>query len=173
MMVSHDKPTEPSTDTGTGATSSFTLPYPAHSLPFSEVLSRLSVSPSSGLELADAAHRLSQHGANALQASAGVQPLRILAEQVFNAMTLVLVLALGASFGIQAWIEGGILGGIIVFNIGLGFVQTLSAERTMESLKTLGSPRAVVVRGGRVLEVGTEEVVSCFFLFLPLWNSVG
>jgi hypothetical protein len=34
-------------------------------------------------------------------------------EQVFNSMTLVLLLAFGASSGIQAWIEGG----IIVFNL--------------------------------------------------------
>lgn len=151
-MVSHEKKDE--------AGGLFALPYPAHTLPHLDVVARLSTNPTTGLENSEASRRLAQHGPNELEASGGVQPLRIFAEQIFNAMTLVLVLALGASFGIQAWIEGGILGGIIVFNIFLGFFQTLQAEKTMESLKTLGSPRAVVLRGGRVVEVGTAEVVS-------------
>ena len=152
----------------THPSSHFSLPYPAHTLPHNEVLNHLSANPSTGLDPSEASQRLAQHGPNELEASGGVQPLRIFFEQIFNAMTLVLVLALGASFGIQAWIEGGILGGIIVFNIFLGFFQTLKAEKTMESLKTLGSPRATVLRAGRVVEIGTSEVVS-----LPSYLGVG
>jgi Na+-exporting ATPase len=81
-------------------------------------------------------------------------------EQVFNSMTLVLLLAFGASSGIQAWIEGG----IIVFNIILCFMQTLKAERTIESLKTLGNPEASVLREGRVITVPTSEIVRSSIL---------
>lgn len=51
------------------------------------------------------------------------------------------MLALAASFGIEAWIPGGILAGIIIFNIFLGFFQSLQAEKTMDSLRTLGAPK--------------------------------
>ncbi|KAF2624495.1 hypothetical protein BU25DRAFT_461030 [Macroventuria anomochaeta] len=65
-------------------------------------------------------------------------------------MTLVLLLTLAVSFGIQAWIEGGIFGGITIFNIFLGFFQTLKAEKTIESLKPLGSPNASFSTGDSV-----------------------
>jgi Na+-exporting ATPase len=144
-----------------GASSLFSLPQPAHTLPYVEVLKILSTDPDTGLTTASASHRLTQHGPNELEQSAGVQPLRVFIEQVFNAMTLVLLLALAACFGIQAWIEGGILGGIIVLNIFLGFYQTLKAEKTIESLKTLGSPSADVFRDGRMVTVPTKDIVRC------------
>lgn len=145
-----------------GGSSPLALPQPAHTLPYNDVVKHLSTNPDSGLTAQEASRRLTQHGPNELEQGAGVQPLRIFFEQVFNAMTLVLLLALAASFGIQAWIEGGILGGIIVFNIFLGFFQTLQAEKTIESLKTLGSPNATVIRDGRMVTVSTSEIVSCF-----------
>lgn len=164
-MATTEKPSE-------GTPSLYALPYPAHTLPHSDVLNHLSTNPETGLSTSEAANRLTQHGPNQLSQGAGVQPLRIFIEQIFNAMTLVLLLALGASFGIQAWIEGGILGGIIVFNILLGFVQTLKAERTIESLKTLGSPEASVLRDGRVITVNTSEIVRVPYLSPRLRREV-
>ena len=58
--------------------------------------------------------------------------------------------------------QGGILGGIIIFNIFLGFFQTLKAEKTIESLKTLGSLNATVLRDGRTITVFTSEIVRPF-----------
>ncbi|XPS73172.1 P-type Na(+) transporter [Ascochyta lentis] len=154
------------------ASSLLALPQPAHTIPYADVLDALSVPADAGLTTAEASHRLTQHGANELEQGAGVQPVRIFFEQVFNAMTLVLLLALAASFGIQAWIEGGILGGIIVFNIFLGFFQTLKAEKTIESLKTLGNPNATLLRDGRAITVSTAEIVPGDIVHLDTGDSV-
>lgn len=70
-----------------------------------------------------------------------------------------LLLALGASFGIKAWIEGGILGGIIVLNIFIGFFQTLQAEKTIDSLRTLGNPTCKVFRDKANIIIQTSDVV--------------
>lgn len=75
-------------------------------------------------------------------------------------MTLVLLLALTASFGNQAWIEGGILGGVIALNVLIGFFQTLKAEKTVDGLRSLGSPTANVFRDGRTTTVDTSDIVS-------------
>lgn len=149
-----------------GGISGLAIPHPAHTLTVAEVLKHIPTNPDTGLDTTDANQRLSQHGLNELEPGAGVQPLRIFIEQVFNAMTLILLLALGASFGIQAWIEGGILGVIIIFNIFLGFFQTLQAEKTIESLKTLGSPNATVLRDGQMVTLPTSGIVRVF-RFLP------
>ncbi|TFB01270.1 Calcium-transporting ATPase 3 [Trichoderma ghanense] len=132
---------------------------PAHSLTAEQVLSELQANPSTGLSEDEAARRLEELGPNELERQKGVQPLEIFIEQIFNAMTLVLLMALAASFGIHAWIEGGILGGIIVLNIFIGFFQTLQAERTIDSLRNLGSPTCNVFRDGRTISIQTSDVV--------------
>lgn len=59
------------------------------------------------------------------------------------------MLALAASFGIQAWIEGGVLAGLILINVVIGFFQDLQAARTIASLKSLSSATAQLVRDGK------------------------
>ncbi|KAL2880655.1 hypothetical protein SGCOL_004032 [Colletotrichum sp. CLE4] len=148
------------------------LSRPPHSLEAIQVLEELHVDQGQGLDLEDAAHRLAELGRNELRQQKGVQPLKIFLEQIFNAMTLVLLLALGASFGIQAWIEGGILGGIIVLNIFIGFFQTLQAEKTINSLKNLGKPTCKVVRDGKTIEIQTTDVVPGDIIDLNTGDSV-
>ncbi|OLN81008.1 Sodium transport ATPase 5-like protein 2 [Colletotrichum chlorophyti] len=148
------------------------LSRPPHALEFSQVIEELEVDATHGLSPEEATRRLTELGRNELRQQKGVQPVKIFFEQIFNAMTLVLLLALGASFGIQAWIEGGILGGIIVLNIFIGFFQTLQAEKTINSLKNLGSPTCNVFRGGKTIQVQTAEVVPGDIVDLNTGDSV-
>ncbi|KAJ3944553.1 uncharacterized protein N0V96_006091 [Colletotrichum fioriniae] len=148
------------------------LSRPPHSLEAVQVLKELHVDATQGLDPDDAVRRLAELGRNELRQQKGVQPLKIFLEQIFNAMTLVLLLALGASFGIQAWIEGGILGGIIVLNIFIGFIQTLQAEKTINSLKNLGKPTCKVVRNGKTIEIQTSDVVPGDVIDLNTGDSV-
>jgi magnesium-transporting ATPase (P-type) len=48
-------------------------------------------------------------------------------------MLQVLILAMAVSFGIQSWIEGGVICAVIILDIVVGFFQEYAAERTMES----------------------------------------
>ncbi|ATY64424.1 sodium transport ATPase 5 [Cordyceps militaris] len=145
---------------------------PAHSMSSEETLKQLRADPLSGLSSYEAAQRLTSAGRNELEQKKGVQPVKIFIEQIFNAMTLVLLLALAASFGIRAWIEGGILGGIILLNIFIGYVQTLQAERTIASLGTLGTPTCSVFRDGATVTVQTAEVVPGDVVHLSTGDAV-
>lgn len=71
----------------------------------------------------------------------------------------VLFLAMGVSFGIGSYIEGGVVAGIIILNIIIGFMQEYSAEKTMDSLRSLSSPTSSVIRNGDGIVVPTIEVV--------------
>ncbi|KAI8233228.1 Calcium-transporting ATPase 3 [Colletotrichum sp. SAR 10_86] len=148
------------------------LSRPPHALDVDQVVTELEVDAAQGLTTDEASRRLEELGRNELRQNKGVQPVKIFLEQIFNAMTLVLLLALGASFGIQAWIEGGILGGIIVLNIFIGFAQTLQAEKTINSLKNLGSPTCKVFRNGKTIEIQTAEVVPGDIIDLITGDSV-
>lgn len=68
-------------------------------------------------------------------------------------------MAMAVSFGINAWIEGGVLVAVILINISIGFVQEYQAEKTMGSLRSLSFPTACVVRDGRQIIIATAEIV--------------
>ena len=79
---------------------------------------------------------------------------------------------MGASFGIRAWIEGGILGGIILINIFIGFFQSLQAEKTINSLRSLGSPTSSVFRDGKTVTVSTGDIVPGDIVDLDTGDSI-
>ncbi|PTB65690.1 cation transporting ATPase [Trichoderma citrinoviride] len=72
----------------------------------------------------------------------------ILAKQMLNAMIIVLVFAMALSFGIQDYIEGGVLACVIFLNVTIGFWQEYRAEKRMDALRALSSPSAMVLRDG-------------------------
>jgi len=132
---------------------------PAHCLTFDEVVKELGGSGIDGLSPQDAESRLQEFGKNELDNGPGVNPTKILIRQVANAMMLVLILAMAVSFGIQSWIEGGVVAAIIILNIIIGFMQEYSAEKTMDSLRSLSSPTSHVIRNGEGQTVATIQVV--------------
>ncbi|KAL2022487.1 hypothetical protein VTK56DRAFT_5316 [Thermocarpiscus australiensis] len=135
------------------------LSRPAHALTHEQLAAELDADILSGLTADEAKVRLQQYGRNDLGEEEGVQPLKIIVAQIANAMTLVLILAMAVSFGIKSWIEGSVVAAVIVLNVVVGFFQEYSAEKTMDSLRSLSSPTANVVRNGEAMVVPSGEVV--------------
>lgn len=105
----------------------------AHILTPSEIFDGLGTSKTDGLSRNEAARRLERCGENLLQSKEGVSAWRVLfgqlgelgslfrSSQCFsqllaNALTLVLLAALALSFGVQDFIEGGVIAAVIVLN---------------------------------------------------------
>ncbi|KAL3246588.1 hypothetical protein ABHI18_012672 [Aspergillus niger] len=138
-------------DLGSGG-SPIPLSRPAHALPYEAVIEELSTALDDGLDPEEARRRLQQYGPNKLDEGEGVSVIKILVRQV-------LILAMAVSFGIQSWIEGGVICAVIVLNIVVGFFQEYAAEKTMESLHSLSSPTGTVSRGGQTFPVPSQEIV--------------
>ena len=68
-------------------------------------------------------------------------------------------MAMAVSFGIESYIEGGVISAVIFLNITVGFFQEFRAEKTVDSLKSLSSPTATVVRDSNTVTVPTGEIV--------------
>jgi P-type Na+/K+ transporter len=135
------------------------LSLPAHALTFGQVIKELNTSLIDGLSDDAATRRLEKFGTNDLGDGEGVSAVKIIVAQIANAMTLVLILAMAVSFGIQSWIEGGVVALVIVLNVVVGFFQEYSAEKTMDSLRSLSSPTANVVRAGNSKVIPSGEIV--------------
>ncbi|RAL13879.1 uncharacterized protein BO97DRAFT_449268 [Aspergillus homomorphus CBS 101889] len=135
------------------------LSQPAHCLRYEMVLNQLGVEVDEGLTQEDAAQRLQLYGPNKLDEGEGASIIKILVRQVANAMMLVLILAMAVSFGIQSWIEGGVIAAVKVLNIVVGFFQEYAAEKPMESLHSLSSPTGTITRGDVTLSVPSSNIV--------------
>jgi potassium/sodium efflux P-type ATPase len=68
--------------------------------------------------------------------------------QISNSLTFVLIIVMAISFGIDDYIEGGVITAVICLNIVVGFWQDYRAEKTIESLKKLTAPEATITRNG-------------------------
>ena len=62
------------------------------------------------------------------------------------------------SFGVEDFIEGGVLAVVIILNVSIGFYQERKAEKKMDSLRNLSSPSA------RVLRDGKEDVIPRYVI---------
>ncbi|GAA5877888.1 hypothetical protein JCM16303_000274 [Sporobolomyces ruberrimus] len=124
-----------------------------------EVAHKLDTSIDDGLKDGAVKERQQRDGSNELSGGGGVSVWSILAGQLFNAMVLVLVACMAVSFGIQSWIEGGVIAAVIGINVGVGFAQEYSSAKTMDSLRSLASPNAHVVRDGKIVTIPSPQVV--------------
>jgi len=101
-----------------------------------------------GLSNAEADSRLALYGPNKVKGAEGLSMWKILMRQISNSLTFVLIIVMAISFGIDDYIEGGVITAVILLNIIVGFWQDYRAEKTIESLKKLTAPEATVTRNG-------------------------
>ncbi|XXH02307.1 P-type ATPase [Hypoxylon texense] len=135
------------------------MTQPAHALAYDQLILELASDSINGLSSNVAKQRLAELGRNELGDSKGVSAWKIVVAQVANAMTMVLILAMAVSYGIGSYIEGAVVTAVILLNVVVGFFQEYSAEKTMDSLRSLSSPTASIVRDGNASVVPTAEVV--------------
>ena len=62
-------------------------------------------------------------------------------------------------YGVTDYIEGGVITAVIVLNVVIGFYQEFQAEKKMDSLRSLSSPSAAVLREGKIVTVPSAEAV--------------
>ncbi|KAI9738300.1 MAG: Na+ ATPase [Cirrosporium novae-zelandiae] len=148
------------------------LSQPPHALPHHIVADIIRADIQDGLTTTEAEIRLQEYGPNELDDGPGVQPAKILFRQIANAMMLVLILAMGVSFGIGSYIEGGVISSVIALNIVVGFFQEFNAEKTMDSLRSLSSPTANAVRDTQNRTVPTFTLVPGDLVELKTGDTV-
>lgn len=148
------------------------LTKPAHALSADEVLNELGSNALNGLTAAEAETRRGRLGTNELGEAEGVQPIKIIIAQIANAMTMVLILAMAVSFGIKSWIEGGVIAAVIMLNVVVGFFQEYSAEKTMDSLRSLSSPTATVIRDGESQVIPSANIVPGDLIEVKMGDTI-
>ncbi|KAF2192011.1 sodium transport ATPase 5 [Zopfia rhizophila CBS 207.26] len=79
---------------------------------------------------------------------------------------------MGLSFGIDDYIEGGVITAVILLNICVGFYQDYKAEKTIQSLKKLSAPESHVFRDGNVQTIKAADLVPGDIVHLKVGDIV-
>ena len=118
-----------------------------------------SLLPVGGLTEAEARQRLAG-GPNELPVSRPRGVLRLLRDVVSEPMFLLLVACGAIYMALGDRHEALMLLGFVFVVMGITFVQQRRTERSLEALRDLSSPRALVVRDGQARRVAGRELVT-------------
>ncbi len=143
-----------------------------HELDVEAVLSRLSTHPEQGLSTKEVASRLQQYGHNVLTAVGRVPWYRVLFRQFTDTLIIVLLAAAVISFVIGEVTDAITILAIVVLNGALGFTQEWRAERSLEALQRMLSPRCNVIRDGEAREIDAAELVQGDIVLLEVGDRV-
>lgn len=125
-----------------------------------------------GLTAEEAAYRLQQYGFNELPSAKPRSVLQIVAGVVREPMFLLLLGSLGIYFFLGDVNDALILGVFIFVVIGITVYQDRKAERALDALRDLSSPRALVIREGKYQRIAGRDVVPGDLLILAEGDRV-
>ena len=100
-----------------------------------------------------------QAGENVLQEGAGKKAWQVFLEQFQDLLVIILIAAAGISMVSDNVESAVVIFAVILMNAVLGTVQHEKAQKSLESLKSLSSPSARVIRDGLTLEILSSQVV--------------
>ena len=123
------------------------------------VLKELNSNISSGLSDEEAKKRLSEYGPNRLSTKKKKTLLQLFISQLADVMIYILFGAAIISAMVGEISDSIIILIVIFINAIIGVVQESKAEKALEALKELSTPKAIVKRGGELKEIPSEEVV--------------
>ena len=136
-----------------------------------EILSQFQVTEQ-GLTSSQAEKILAEKGENVLEEGKRKSTLRVFLEQFCDLLVVILIIAALISM-VSGNVESTVvILAVIILNAILGTVQHAKAEKSLDSLKSLSSPNAKVLRDGQKVEIPSSKVVPGDILYLEAGDLV-
>ncbi len=138
----------------------------AHDKPKQVILQELSVNLDTGLTQAEVSALQEKYGANKLREKKKKTNLQRFFDQFKDAMILILIAAAVISFVIacveanpKEFFEPLLIMLIVILNAVMGVMQESKAEKALDALKNMSAPHARVIRDGKEIIIGADQLV--------------
>ena len=163
----------PRKDAGPGTVARADAPRPApHELAPHEVVLIHGSDLDRGLDEHEARDRLERYGPNVLpRADTAGWPVRWL-RQFHHPLIYILLASAAITLLLGDLVDSAVILAVLLVNAVVGFVQESRAEAALDELRAMARTRARVVRGGRVAEVPSEELVPGDLVLLEAGDKV-
>lgn len=143
-----------------------------YSQPPEAVEKALEVSVKSGLSAASVLERRATYGENKLKGKPKKSIISLFLSQMKDALIYVLLGAAAITIFIGEYVDSVIILSIVILNGVIGVVQEYKAERAIEALQKLSTPKALVRREGGLLEIPSAEIVPGDIILLDAGRYV-
>lgn len=127
---------------------------------------------SDGLSTKQAEENLAKYGKNALVEGKKKTAFQVFLEQFKDLMVIILIIAAVISAFTGDLESMLVIIAVLILNAILGTVQHVKAEKSLESLKSLSSPSAKVLRNGEKIEIDSKDVVPGDIMLLEAGDMV-
>jgi len=124
-----------------------------------EVLKELEVDQGTGLSSEEVRKRLEKYGENKLKGKPRKSLVSLFFDQLRDMLIYVLLGATAITIAIGEYVDAIIILLVVILNAIIGVVQEYKAEKAIEALQKMTTPKALVRRDGEIKEVDSEEIV--------------
>lgn len=124
-----------------------------------EIINELSSNFINGLSSSEAKSRLDRDGLNKIEGKKKKSIFQLFLAQINDVMIYILLIAAIISFIVGEVSDSAIILIVIFVNAIIGVIQESKAEKALEALKSMSTPKAIVKRDGNIIEIPSEEVV--------------
>ncbi len=124
-----------------------------------EVLEELETNPITGLSQKAAELQREKFGLNQLASKKPKTLIAMFFAQLNNILIYILIVAAAISALLGETSDAIIIGIVIIINASVGIIQESKAEKALDALKKLSTPKAVVRRDSELKEIPSQEVV--------------
>jgi Ca2+-transporting ATPase len=145
---------------------------PAYQLSAAAVIERLRTDPEEGLSGSRVARLRQCFGENLLEERGRKPFYTLFLRQFQDLLIIVLIVAAVLAYYLDDLRGASVLLAIILINAAIGVFQEYKAERLLESLKTLVTTRATVLRDGAASEVDQRDLVPGDIVLLEAGSAV-
>ncbi|AJS61143.1 ATPase [Paenibacillus sp. IHBB 10380] len=124
-----------------------------------EVLQELQVNAATGLTTEEAKSRLERYGVNKLKGKPKKSMVSLFFAQMKDMLIYVLLGAAVITLLIGEFMDTIIIVAVVILNALIGVIQENKAEKAIEALQQMTTPKALVRRDGEVKEIQSEDIV--------------
>ncbi len=125
-----------------------------------DVIGKFNTNPDTGLTSSQVEEIRSKYGANKLASKKKKTKVQIFFAQLNDILIYILIVAAILSIVVGKEISDAIIIGVVILvNATVGMIQESKAEKALDALKELSTPKAIVKRNGELVEIPSEEVV--------------
>ncbi|OFI05466.1 calcium-transporting ATPase 1 [Clostridium acetireducens DSM 10703] len=124
-----------------------------------ETITELTTNTVNGLSDDEVEKRKKKYGLNKLASKKQKTIIQLFFEQLNDVLIYILLAAAIVSSALGEISDAVIIAFVIILNAVIGVIQESKAEKSLEALKELSTPKAVVKRNGELKEIPSEEVV--------------
>lgn len=123
-----------------------------------EVMKKLRVTHQ-GLSSYEAQHRQEEYGLNELTAGKRASTIAVFFSQFKDLLVIILIIAALISFLLGEVESTIVILIVVILNALLGTIQHVKAEHSLDSLKSLTSPVAKVIRNNQIVKIDSRDLV--------------